>query len=328
MSNKPTLVSGVKPTGNMHIGNYLGAVKNWVKLQNSGDFNCIFFIADYHSLTTELGPEERHDQIYKTAAEYIAAGIDPEKSLFFVQSHVPAHTELAWIFNCVTTVGELKRMTQYKSKSDENPNAGLFTYPALMAADILLYKGEVIPVGEDQIQHLELTRDIARNFNNRFDTDYFPEPEPELTETPRVKSLKDPESKMSKSKGYDHVIELADSPEVVEKKVKKAVTATEGGGEEIAPGVKNLLLLLDKFGDQETYDKYLQKEKSGDIKYGYLKQEVSKAVADYFADFRERREELIEDRDEIAEILIDGAEQAQEIAEDTISDVRELVGVR
>ncbi|MFB6181748.1 MAG: tryptophan--tRNA ligase [Candidatus Magasanikbacteria bacterium] len=328
MSDKPTLVSGIKPTGNMHIGNYLGAVKNWIDLQESGDYNCIFFIADYHSLTIDLGSEKRHDQIYKTAAEYIAAGIDPEKCTFFVQSHVPAHTELAWIFNCVTSVGELKRMTQYKSKADENPNSGLFTYPVLMAADILLYKGEVIPVGEDQIQHLELNRKIARNFNNRFDTDYFPEPEPELTETPRVKSLKEPESKMSKSKGDDHVIELADSPEVIEEKVKKAVTATEGGGEKIAPGVKNLLLFLEKFGDQDTYEKYLKKEKSGEIKYGYLKQKVSSAISEYFSDFREKRSELIQDRDKLADILIQGAEEAQEIAQENISDIREIVGVR
>lgn len=330
MSDKPTLVSGIQPTGNLHIGNYLGAVKNWVDFQNSGDYNCIFFIADYHTLTVEMGPKERHDQILRTASELIAAGVDPDKSLFFVQSHVQEHTELKWIFDCVTSVGGLSRMTQFKDKAEDQnrANAGLFTYPVLQAADILLYHGEAVPVGEDQEQHLEMTRNIARKFNNRFDTDYFPEAEPKLTETPRVKSLREPESKMSKSKGKDHVIELADSPEVIEDKMMKAVTATEGGGDEIAPGVENLLLLLDKFGDKETYKKYLEAEKSGDIKYGYLKQDVAKAVADYFEDFRKRRSELMQGHDEIAEILIEGSEQAQEIASDTIEDVREIVGVR
>ncbi|PSO44924.1 MAG: tryptophan--tRNA ligase [Parcubacteria group bacterium QH_9_35_7] len=328
MSDKPTLISGVKPTGNMHLGNYLGAVKNWVELQDSGDYNCIFFIADYHSITNEMGAKKRHDQIYKTAAELIAAGIDPDKSLFFVQSHVPEHTELAWIFNCVTTVGELERMTQYKTKSDKNPNTGLLTYPVLQAADVLLYQGETVPVGEDQLQHLELTRDIARSFNHRFDTDFFPEPESKLTETPRVKSLRDPQSKMSSSKPNSHRIELADEPEVIEEKVKKAVTATEGGTEDTAPGVENLLLLLEKFGDEDTYQEYLEKEKSGEIKYGYLKQEVSSAVADYFEGFREKRKELIQDRDEIAEVLIEGEEQAREIASKNMEQVRELIGIR
>lgn len=376
MSDKPTLVSGIQPSGNLHIGNYLGAVKNWVDLQESGDYSCIFFIADYHTLTTEMGPEKRRKQIHKTAAELIAAGIDPKKSLFFIQSEVPEHTELKWIFDCVTSVGSLQRMTQFKQKTGfdgvevfekawnqavestegnyekvknkapsnlssetissflsslmrlRSGKSGLLTYPVLQAADILLYHGETVPVGEDQVQHLELTRDIARKFNNRFGTDYFPEAEPELTETPRVKSLRKPESKMSKSKGADHVIELADEPNVIEEKVKKAVTATEGGGEDIAPGVKNLLLLLEKFGDDDTYEEYLEKEKSGEIKYGYLKQEVSSAVADYFAEFRERRAELLEDRDRLAEILLEGSKQAQEIASNTIEEVRELVGVR
>jgi tryptophanyl-tRNA synthetase len=372
MSDKPTLVSGIQPSGNLHIGNYLGAVKNWVDLQKSGDYNCVFFIADYHTLTTEMGPKKRRNQIHKTAAELIAAGIDPDESLFFIQSEVPEHTELKWIFDCVAPVGELRRMTQFKDKAgidfesikefaskkisefnekqevseellkdrfiriiqnviqgaENKANAGLFTYPVLQAADILLYHGETVPVGEDQVQHLELTRDIARKFNNRFGTDYFPKAEPELTETPRVKSLREPESKMSKSKGADHVIELADETNVIEEKVKKAVTATEGGGEDIAPGVKNLLLLLEKFGDDDTYEEYLEKEKSGEIKYGYLKQEVSSAVADYFAGFRERRAELLEDRDQLAEILLEGSKQAQEIASNTIEEVRELVGVR
>ncbi len=381
MSDKPTLISGIQPTGSLHIGNYLGAVKNWIDLQNSGDYNCIFFIADYHTLTTEMGAKKRHDQIYKTAAELIAAGVDPEESLFFVQSHVPEHTELKWVFDCVTPVGELERMTQFKEKSGINElknkisreiasflktkdfdelkdilgkdkifeyleeiyretyqkesknrkkrsSAGLFTYPILQAADILLYHGQIVPVGEDQVQHLELTRDIARKFNDRFNMDYFPEAEPKLTETPRVKSLRDPQSKMSSSKPSSHRIELADEPEVIEEKIKKAVTATEGGTEDIAPGVKNLLLLLEKFGDAETHQEYLEKERSGDIKYGYLKQEVSSVVADYFEEFREKRKELIQDRDEIAEVLIEGEEKAREIASENMEQVRKLIGIR
>lgn len=332
---KPILFSGIQPTGNLHLGNYLGAIKNWVDLQNSGEYQCYFSIVDYHSLTGDMKPADRHDQILRTAAELLAIGIDPKKSVVFVQSHVPEHTELAWIFNCVTPMAELERMTQFKDKAEaqnKNINVGLFDYPVLQAADILLYHATHVPVGEDQVQHVELTRDIARWFNKRFSSgsegkdDYFPETKAILTKTARVKSLLEPNKKMSKSLGEGHVIDLADEAVVIQKKLKKAVTATEGGGK--APGVANLLGLLKEFGDKKIYDRFAAAEKDGSIRYGDLKQALGKAIAETFEDFRERRKRLLAEHNEIAELLIAGAEKAKRVAGETLEEVRKLIGVR
>ncbi len=328
MTKRPVIVSGIQPTGNLHIGNYLGAVKNWVELQNSGKYDCYFFIADLHSLTGTRSMSERKAQILRTASELLAAGIDPKKSTFFVQSHVPQHTELGWIFNCVTPIAELERMTQFKDKSEtqaKNINVGLFTYPVLQAADILLYRATHIPVGQDQVQHVELTRDIARWFNKKFDT-YFPEVKHVLTETPKIMSLLEPMKKMSKSLGEGHVIELADEPVVIEKKLKKAVTATEGGAG--SPGVTNLLGLLKIFGDQKVHTQFVKAEKDGSIRYGDLKSELGKAIGDHFVDFRTRRDELMQGHDEVASILTSGMERATVIAEATMGDVRKMIGIR
>lgn len=326
--SKPVILSGIQPTGNFHIGNYLGAVKNWVDLQNSGKYQMYIFIPDLHSLTGNLSSDERRERMIIAAAELIACGIDPDKTTLFVQSHVPEHTELAWIFNCVTPVTELYRMTQFKDKSErqeKNINTGLLTYPILQAADILLYHATTIPVGLDQVQHVELTRDIARWFNTRFG-DYFPEPKHLLTEVPKVMSLLEPNKKMSKSLGAGHVIELADEPEVILKKLKKAVTATEGGDR--APGVENLLLLLKQFGSSTVYEQFVSLEKDGSIRYGDLKQAVADAVIKEFAEFREKREELLGAPEKIEEILEKGAKQAGKVAKLTMEEVRKIVGVR
>ena len=327
--SKKVIISGIQPTGNLHIGNYLGAVKNLVDIQNVADWDEMYiFIADLHSLTGDMEPKERHDQIIKTAVELIAAGIDPEKTTLFVQSHVTGHTELGWIFDCVTPVAELERMTQFKDKSSrqtKNINAGLFTYPVLQAADILLYQGSQVPVGEDQIQHVELTRNIGKKFNTRFGK-FFPETKVVLTKTARVMSLLEPTKKMSKSLGEGHVIELADEPKVIEKKIKKAVTASKVGAK--APGVENLLMLLGEFGSKAEHKKFFSAEKDGSVRYGDLKSAVTLAVGEYFADFRARRKELMGDRGEIAEILIAGADKAQAKADETMEDVRKLVGIR
>lgn len=325
---KPIILSGIQPTGNLHIGNYLGAVKNWVDLQNSGEYQCFIMIADLHSLTGDMSADDRRAQITRTAAELIAAGIDPKKTVLFVQSHVPSHTELAWIFNCGTPMAELERMTQFKDKSarqEKNINLGLFSYPVLQAADILVYKATHVPVGEDQVQHVELTRDIAKKFNRNFG-ECFPETKALLTDIPRVKSLLEPTSKMSKSKGEGHVIDLADEPAVVAKKLKKAVTATEGGAGH--PGVENLLLLLEHFGSNDDLEKYKAAEADGSIRYGDLKQTVAEAISHHFASFRERRKELLDNHNEIADILIDGAARANAVATSTMEEVRTLVGIR
>jgi tryptophanyl-tRNA synthetase len=325
--SKPVIVSGIQPTGNLHIGNYLGAVKNWVELQNSGKYEMYIFIADLHALTGMQTADERRAQILATAAELIAAGIDPKKTTFFVQSDVKEHTELSWIFNTVANVNELERMTQYKDKSERqanNINAGLLTYPILQAADILLYRGEFVPIGQDQIQHLELTNDIARWFNNRYGVS-FGEVKPLLTHIPKVMSLLEPTKKMSKSLGQGHVIDLCDEPERILEKVKKAVTATEGGAE--APGVKNLLGLLKEFGDKKDYENFVAAEKSGTIRYGDLKQTLADALSKYFADFRKKRADLLSDEKKLKSILKKGADAARKTAEMTMEDIRKKVGL-
>lgn len=324
---KPIIVSGLQPTGNLHVGNYLGAVKNWVSLQNSGKYDMYIFVADLHSLTGKLKPSQLREQTQTTVAELLAAGVDPKKTTLFVQSHVPEHAELAWIFNCVTPVAELERMTQYKDKVAQfkQNNAGLFTYPVLQAADILIYKGALVPVGQDQIQHVELTRDIARWFNNKYE-EYFPETQPLLTHIPKVMSLLEPTKKMSKSLGAGHVIELSDEPKIIADKIKRAVTASVGGI--LSPGVVNLLMLLQELGNTEVYKKFFMAEKNKTIRYGELKTELAKAVAEYFADFRKKRQELLAHPDKLEKIITEGASQARGVAEKTIANVRRMVGIR
>lgn len=326
--SKPIIISGIQPTGNLHIGNYLGAVKNWVDLQNSGKYELYIFIADLHALTGMQTAAERREQILVTTAEILAAGIDPEKTTFFVQSHVPEHAELSWIFNTITPVTELYRMTQFKDKSErqeKNINTGLLTYPILQAADILLYRATQVPIGQDQVQHLELTNDIARWFNNRY-TEYFAPVKPLLTAVPKAMSLLEPTKKMSKSLGAGHVLELADEPEVVLNKLKKAVTATIGG--KGAPGVASLLTLLKQFGQTETYKEFSEAEKNGTVQYGQLKTALAEAISSTFANFRARRAELLGDQKQLTNTLAMGAKTAHGVAEKTMQKVRALVGLR
>lgn len=323
---KPVIVSGIQPTGNLHIGNYLGAIKNFLELQNSGKYDMYIFVADLHSLTGKLTADELRQQTQVTIAEFLALGIDPKKTTFFVQSHIPEHTELAWIFNCVTPMAELERMTQYKDKVGQfkTATAGLFTYPSLQAADILMYKGELVPVGQDQIQHVELTRDTARWFNKKYG-EYFPETKHLLTTVPKVMSLLEPTKKMSKSLGLDHVVELADEPSVIENKMKKAVTATAGG--ETAPGVQNLFALLKEFGDKKTYEDFSAAEKAGVIRYGDLKQTLSQTIAEYFAGFRAKRAALLKNPGKLKKIMAGGAVKAKKQAKKTMEEVRKIVGI-
>ena len=216
------ILSGIQPSGELHIGNYLGAIKNWVKLQNDSKNECWFFVADYHSITENYDPKEKPKEILNLTADLLSLGLNPEKSVIFQQSQIPGHADLTWIFNTLTPLGELERMTQYKDKAasqKQNINVGLFDYPVLMAADILIYKSEAVPVGEDQVQHLELTREIARRFNDKFGK-VFPEPKPLLTESARIMSLIDPAKKMSKSGGEKSYIAISDSPEVIKEKIK------------------------------------------------------------------------------------------------------------
>lgn len=320
-----TILSGVQATGRMHIGNYLGALKQFVDIQNEGKLQCYFFVADLHALTVPRDPKQLRQDTLEVVAEYIAAGLDPKKSVIFIQNHVLEHAELAWIFNCLTSVGDLERMTQFKDKGraqKDSVNAGLLAYPTLMAADILLYKPNFVPVGEDQVQHLELARTIARKFNKRFG-DAFPEPKPFERKPLRIMSLKDP-AKKKMSKTGDDPIYMEDEPDVIHAKLKKAVTATGGEG---GAGVENLLYLLEQFGDAAQASEFRGAVKDGSIKYSELKSTLADAIADYFADFREKKKQLMTDPQQLAQILADGAAKAREIAHETMLEVKEKVGL-
>jgi tryptophanyl-tRNA synthetase len=262
------------------------------------------------------------------ALDFLAAGLDPKKCIIARQSDVPEHTELAWIFNTITPVGLLERMTQYKDKSQkqkENINLGLLSYPVLMAADILIYKTGLVPVGQDQVQHLELSRNVAHLFNNKFGQT-FPEPQALLTETPKIMSLLDPLKKMSKSSGAKSYIAINDSPETIKGKMKKAVTDAGTTGE-ITPATKNLFLLLEILGKKEHYENFLSEHKKGTIKYSLLKETLAQDIADYFAPFRERRKEFEANPQYVKDILDNGAERARKIALETMQEVKQKIGL-
>lgn len=321
---KETILSGVQATGRMHIGNYLGALKQFVDIQNEGKLQCYFFVADLHALTVPRDPKKLRQDTLEVVAEYIAAGLDPEKSVIFIQNHVLEHAELAWIFNCIVPVGELERMTQYKDKGrgqKDTVNAGLLTYPALMAADILLYKPNFVPVGDDQVQHIELSRTIARKFNKQFG-ETFPEPKPFVKKPLRIMSLKDPSKKMSKT--GDDPIYMDDTHSEIQAKLKKAVTASGGEG---GAGVDNLIYLLEQFGDQATASQFRGAIKDGSIKYSELKSTLADSIANYFADFRDKKKELLDDKGRLAQILADGADRARAVAQNTMIEVKEKTGL-
>ena len=323
MNKKQTIFSAIQPSGELHIGNYLGALKNFVELQDK--YNCFFFIADYHSITGDYDPKEKSKQIFDLALDFLAAGLDPKKCAIAVQSQIPEHTELAWILNTITPISELQRMTQFKDKSqdqEKNINMGLFDYPVLMAADILMYKADAIPVGQDQFQHIELTRKIARFFNNKFG-ETFPEPKDLITETPKIMSLTDPTKKMSKSHGPKSYIGINDEPEVIKKKMRKAVSTTEYNED----AYDFYATLLENFGAEKNKEYFGEQFKNKNIKFSELKDALAEDIANYFAPFREKRKELEKNPEEVKKILDEGAEKARVIAQETMKEVKEKVGV-
>jgi tryptophanyl-tRNA synthetase len=325
---KPVLVSGMQPTGRLHIGNYLGALKNFVDVQDSEKYECFFFIVDLHSLTENFDPKEKRAQILNLLADYMAAGLNPKKSVIFLQSHVPAHSELAWILGTLTPMGELERMTQYKDKSSHqvtNINAGLFTYPILMASDILLYNPNVVPVGDDQLQHLELTRTIARKFNTKFGTT-FREPRDLTTKTPRVMSLKDPSKKMSKSQP-EGCLFLDDTPKDIASKIARAVTDSDNNivyDREKKPGLSNLLEI---YAALTHMDPKLVAEEFRGQNYSALKAKLAEVVTVSFAEFRERKADLISSPKKLIATLNAGSKKAAKVAEKKMKEVREKIGI-
>jgi tryptophanyl-tRNA synthetase len=328
--NDEVLISGLQPTGPIHIGNYLGAVRNFARLQHEFPGRFYIFIADYHSLTENFEPQEKHAQICLLAAELLAAGLDPKKTTLYVQSELPEVTELAWILNTLTPMAFLERMTQYKDKAGrqrENVNVGLFDYPVLQAADILIAKATLVPVGVDQVQHVELTRDIARFFNHRFG-ETFGEPRPVLTETPKVMSLSDPTKKMSKSVP-ESFISCADDPETIRAKMRRAVTDTGPAkkGAEKSPGVKNLFSLLAEFGEAEDLGRMERAFRDGSIRYVDLKDLAAKRLADHFAEFRKKRAVFIKDSEKVMRIFDKGAKKIRVVAKKTMLEVRQKIGL-
>jgi|TARA_B100001057_G_scaffold431125_1_gene458349 tryptophanyl-tRNA synthetase len=333
MNKKKLVFSGVQPTGNLHLGNYLGALKNFVSLQK--EMNCIYCVVDLHAITVFQSPNELRNNVLETVASFLATGLNPEKSIIFNQSSVSGHAELAWILNCVSKIGWLNRMTQFKDKAGsdkEKASVGLYIYPNLMAADILLYKATHVPVGADQKQHLELSRDIAQKFNNDFKCkDFFPLPEPLISKNiSRVMSLRDGTKKMSKSEESDYSrINLKDSADEINKKIKKA----KSDSEPIPDNLKSLekkpeaLNLINIYSDvsKSSLDKVLN-EMSGK-EYSFLKKELTELLISEITPVGQEIKKLLDDKDHLEKILKKGKEKANIIAEENLKNIREKVGL-
>ncbi len=326
MKNKNEVIfSGMQPTGELHIGNYFGALKNFVELQKS--HTCYFFIASYHSLTIPYDQQEKKRHIRNLAKAYLAAGIDPKKAVIFNQADVVEHLELYWILSTLTPLAEAERMTQFKDKSakhDAHINIGLLTYPILQAADILLYHGTTVPVGIDQVQHVELTRKIARWFNNRYETNYFKEPKELLTPTPKIQSLQNPEKKMSKSDGANAYLGLFDDEDTLRKKINKAVTGT-GTEETIPAGAQNLLAILNECNAKELVKKYTKEIANKTVRYGDMKKDVFETLNAHLAPIRARYAKITDAQ--VDKILTQGAKKARTVAQKNMKEIKKIVGL-
>lgn len=321
------ILSGIQPSGTLHLGNYLGALKQWVDLQK--DNTAYYCIVDLHAITVPYDVKELPDRVLDAAAIYLAVGLDPSKSTLFVQSHVPAHSELAWLLGTNTPFGELSRMTQFKDKADKQKNGtsfGLFAYPVLMAADILLYQADVVPVGEDQTQHVELTRDIAKRFNNQFG-EVFIVPKVYIPETTsRIMSLADPTRKMSKSDGEKSYIAITDDADTTKKKIMSAVTETEPvfSFEKSGPAVQNLLMIYEALSGRSKAD--IESEFAG-CGYKEFKETLAEVVIESLRPIRERYQGFRQDDTELRITLRRGAEEANRIANKTLQEVKQKMGL-
>ena len=327
MSEKKVIFSGVKPTGEPTLGNYLGAIKNWVALQD--EYQCYYCIVDLHAITVPQEPKDLRRRSLEILAQYIASGIDPEKNTLFFQSHVSAHAELAWVLDCISYMGQLGRMTQYKEKSqkgEENLNAGLFTYPVLMAADILLYQADLVPVGDDQKQHLELARDLAIRFNNRY-SETFKVPDIYVSKFgSRIMGLQNPLSKMSKSGDdeNDYILLIEDNDTTV-RKIKRAVTDSIGivKYSDEQPGIKNLITIYSKFSGESIEEIEKKYEGQG---YGKFKTDLAEVIVEGLKPVREKFTDLMKNKDYLEKIYTEGAKQAEYVANKTLRKVYKKVG--
>ena len=333
MSNKKKVFSGVQPTGNLHLGNYLGALKNFVLLQK--EMECIYCVVDLHAITIFQKPDELLNNVLETTAGFLAAGLDPNKSIIFNQSAVSGHSELAWILNCISRIGWLNRMTQFKDKAGldkEKASVGLYIYPNLMAADILLYKATHVPVGADQKQHLELSRDIAQKFNNDFKCEnFFPLPEPLISKNiSRVMSLRNGEKKMSKSEESDYSrINLKDSADEINKKIKKAKSDSEPIPDNLKSLEKKLeaLNLLTIYSDLTKTDLEKVLNEMAGKEYSFLKKRLAEALISEITPIGKEIQKLLDDKQHLKGILKKGSEKANKIAEENLKNIRDIVGL-
>lgn len=334
MSPENTVLSCIQPTGEIHLGNYFGAIRNWVDLQESRKYRCVYGVVDLHAMTMPYKPQELKKNTEDMVIDLLAIGIDPQKSTLFIQSMVPEHTELYWIFSCITSFGDLTRQTQFKDKSeqvgdgsDKFISAGLFTYPTLQAADILIYRAGNVPVGRDQEQHLELSRTIAQRFNKTFGEELFPEPQALSTETPKIRSPAAPEKKMSKSLGAKHCIGLFEEEKAVRKKIKSAVTDSgDVAADEVSPGVENLITLIRACGDPALADTLTEKYRGGGM-YGELKEIAADRVVELTNAMRARRTEIAKDRKAVLTTVQEMCDDARDMASQTLKEVRRLAGL-
>jgi len=327
-----TVVSGIRPTGNLHLGNYFGALKNFIQMQN--EHHCYFFIADYHSLTTHPTPHALHGNVKQVLVEYLAAGLDPEKATLYIQSDVPETAELYLFLNMNAYIGELERCTSFKDKIRQQPqnvNAGLLTYPTLMAADIIIHRATKVPVGKDQEQHLEMTRQFSNRFNRMYNVEYFPEPQAfnfgqNLVKIPGLNGT----GKMGKSEGEGNAIFLADEPEAIRKKVMKAVT--DGGptapNQEKPEVIQNIFQLMNVVSTKETYDYFNDMYNTCQIRYGDMKKQLAVDMIQFTEPFREKIKELLSDEAYVSKVARMGKEKAHESAAKTIREVREIIGFK
>jgi tryptophanyl-tRNA synthetase len=325
------VLSCIQPTGEMHLGNYFGAVKNWVDLQSK--YECLYGIVDYHAMTMPYDTKKLRQNTWNLIMDLVAVGINPDN--IFIQSLVPEHAELSWIFNCFCSYGQLTRMTQFKDKSQGDQvkgenfiSAGLLDYPVLQAADILIYKADYVPVGKDQEQHLELTRDIAQRFNHSVGKEYFVLPEPLYTDTPKIKSTADPSRKMSKSAGQKHYLSVFGDEARIRKQIKSAVTDIGSQPtQEMSPGVSNLFELLKATGDLSSYNTLREAYNDDKLRYAELKEAVSNSIVEMIAPFNQRRIEIAQDKRKLKDQIKASSHRIRMHAHETVKEVKDLVGL-
>lgn len=328
-----SVLSGIQPTGDLHIGNYFGAVQNWVRLQD--EYLCRYCVVDYHSMTMPYNPAQLRENTWKMVFQLLACGIKPEN--LFIQSLVPEHAELAWVLSCVSSYGELTRMTQFKDKTDQLKekdgdafiSVGLFGYPVLQAADILIYHADFVPVGKDQEQHLELSRNVAQRFNNQFGKEYFVHPQPLFTETPKILSPADPNRKMSKSLGEKHYINLLGEEARVRKQIKSAVTdtgepATAG---EMSAGVRNLFEIIRACSQMDAYNSLMTDYNAGALRYSDLKEATANALVELINPMRERLAALEADKKAVKAQIQESSQAIRQRAQQTMKELRDLTGL-